>query len=559
MTRIFWLLCLFLLNSLGFSQDQNPSFESLSQNTPSASVQKSVSLSQSFTQVSEQFLSLRNLFEALPLLLDPGAREVFPKASLSLKKEISQKALEISSTVAGIQDEDFKALKQSLLELGSDSVKLEDIPGILIELDSRLLNIGQKLFLNPAFPETTVLPRINLQAALLLLQNLKTQDFSSNQSGLKTLLHDLIQVLEIKNDPIYGVVQKILEDTTKVFDAKLLTPALSQITRIFESVLHQKDGRDPWHPPIPIPQDLSPTQKDQIIAHALNTSSRPGFFQRAQSTVTNFLIPAAHAQTQTQNLPNRDLGTARKRLVKLPNGSEYRGDLVGNLPHGRGWLKNSNGTSFVGDWVLGKPHGHGVLQLHKGNLYSGEIHNGIPQGTGSFTAPDGSVYQGAVLNGRPHGEGKIIFPNGIVIEAEFENGIPDGIALLRDGFGNTSEFSFVDGEPLGDARIFTQGLVLDGWLNGSFDDFEIMGVSDRFGNFLEVFQDDATESENDSEISSSTSEDLPSAPLYETSSQRISVARFVAYETGFECNWNGEVSPFGQNQRLAPHGYGEIS
>ena len=572
MPKAFLLLYFFLLPSLVYSEDQAPTFESLSQNTAVESVANSAPLSQTFTRTSEQVLGLRRLFEALPIILNFGNQNLFPTASLSLKKAISEKALEIASGLSGVQDEDFSALNTLLLELGDSHLKTEEIPRILFQMDFKLLAIGQKLKQNAAVAKEEVLPQINQQAALLLLKKLQSQDFSSNAVGLNTLLNDLVQVLKVQNEPGYEVFENMLSDTKQIADKNAKALALLQIAEVFESVLDRKDGKDPWHPPIQLPEDLSPTQKDRIISSALNSSASPspGFFRRTQSAISNFLIPAAHASTTpvmataqalTPNprSPTNSNDSVRRRFVKLPNGSEYRGDLVGKLPHGRGWLKNPNGTSYFGDWALGRPEGHGVLRLHKGNVYTGEIHNGIPQGTGSFTAPDGSVYQGAVHNGRPHGEGKILFPNGIVIEAEFKSGVPDGISILRDGFGNTSEFSFVDGEPLGDARIFTKGLVLDGWLNGSFEAFELMGVSDRFGNFVEVFQDDAIESENDSEGTTNGPEDLPSAPQYERSNQNVSLNHFIAYDSGFRCNWTGEVSPFGQNQKLYPHGYGEIT
>jgi len=209
MTKEFLLLYFFLVHSLVFSEDQAPSFKSLSQNTVVESVANSAPLSQTFTRTSEQVLDLRRLFEALPIILNIGNQNLFPTASLSLKNAISEKALTIASGLSGIQDEDFCALNALLLELGDPHLKSEEIPRILFQMDFKLLTIGQKLSQNAAVSKEEILPQINQQAALLLLQNLKSQDFSSNAAGLKTLLNDLVHVLKVQHEPGYEVFEKI--------------------------------------------------------------------------------------------------------------------------------------------------------------------------------------------------------------------------------------------------------------------------------------------------------------------------------------------------------------
>ncbi|MBW7877596.1 MAG: hypothetical protein H3C47_16590, partial [Candidatus Cloacimonetes bacterium] len=210
---------------------------------------------------------------------------------------------------------------------------------------------------------------------------------------------------------------------------------------------------------------------------------------------------------------------------------------------------------YYGDWVLGKPNGYGVIHFAKGDIYQGQIVNGVLEGEGSFRLLDGTIYKGSVSKGLPHGHGSIILPNGIVIEAEFFEGVPDGPAIIRDGFGNVLELEFEDGEPLGDASFFgPDGFSLAGFFQGDFDSFELFAVSDRFENYAEV-PESGTSLEEDS-LSEGSGPSV-SGPLYDILRKTLSGVRAYVYESGFNCEWDGEVRLF--NSRDYPHGYGTLT
>ena len=100
---------------------------------------------------------------------------------------------------------------------------------------------------------------------------------------------------------------------------------------------------------------------------------------------------------------------------------KYRGELRGNVPHGRGEMKWQDCTTYVGDWVNGAASGNGVMTWPSGKRYEGQWSDGSQEGHGMMFYPNGSIYEGEFHNGQRHGHGILRQPNGEYLEGLFQN------------------------------------------------------------------------------------------------------------------------------------------
>jgi hypothetical protein len=64
----------------------------------------------------------------------------------------------------------------------------------------------------------------------------------------------------------------------------------------------------------------------------------------------------------------------RQGTLSWPNGDEYQGELLHDLPHGKGTMKYTGHRpkTYVGDWVNGVREGHGSLLFKDVRSYVGE-------------------------------------------------------------------------------------------------------------------------------------------------------------------------------------------
>ena len=111
---------------------------------------------------------------------------------------------------------------------------------------------------------------------------------------------------------------------------------------------------------------------------------------------------------------------------KLPNGSIYKGEMINDIPHGKGHLTNPNGYSYQGEFKDGKYDGQGKEILPNGDSYQGKFKDGIPNGQGIKTKINGYKYEGGFKDGKYDGEGKLTLPNGTFYEGKFRDGRPSG-------------------------------------------------------------------------------------------------------------------------------------
>ena len=108
-------------------------------------------------------------------------------------------------------------------------------------------------------------------------------------------------------------------------------------------------------------------------------------------------------------------------VINFPNG--LRGVCKkGNCITGKGLLKLEDGSKYKGDFEKCKRHGSGTFTLASGSTYKGSYLLGKRHGQGIFTFSSGLVYKGTYRDGKRHGEGTFIFPNDRKVEVFFNNG-----------------------------------------------------------------------------------------------------------------------------------------
>lgn len=152
----------------------------------------------------------------------------------------------------------------------------------------------------------------------------------------------------------------------------------------------------------------------------------------------------------------------------LPDGGQYRGEVVDGLLQGPGRLDYRNGSWFVGPFKDGMLEGAGEWQGPGGEHYLGDFHEGMFHGQGTLTYSDGSRYQGGFernrfsgeglleqggqryqgefLNDRFHGLGRLEMPDGSSFQGQFVAGAPEGQGVRTDAYGNQYSGLFSQGE-----------------------------------------------------------------------------------------------------------------
>lgn len=144
---------------------------------------------------------------------------------------------------------------------------------------------------------------------------------------------------------------------------------------------------------------------------------------------------------------------------KLSSGDSYTGEILNDLPHGRGTLNFLNGDVYDGDFVNGVISGKGCYDYKNGDYYSGELANGKPEGHGQLWYGEGLEYEGGFVNGSwsGRGSGKIELKDGSLYEGNLIDGIPhgDGTLILSDGREMVG--LFVEGKLNGKALVTYPG------------------------------------------------------------------------------------------------------
>lgn len=167
----------------------------------------------------------------------------------------------------------------------------------------------------------------------------------------------------------------------------------------------------------------------------------------------------------------------------LPDGGQYRGELVNGLLQGAGRLDYRNGSWFVGQFKDGLLEGPGEWQGPGGEHYQGEFHEGMFHGQGVLTYSDGSRYEGGFARNRFNGEGVLEQP-GQRYQGEFRDDHFNGLGTLTLTDGSSFQGQFVNGQPDG------QGVRKDGYGNqysGLFSQGRLNGQGSYTGSDGETY------------------------------------------------------------------------
>ncbi len=154
--------------------------------------------------------------------------------------------------------------------------------------------------------------------------------------------------------------------------------------------------------------------------------------------------------------------------VRLPDGSLYRGELVGGLFEGQGRLEYSDGRRYEGTFRKGLFHGVGRYQLADGSRYQGEFVEGVLEGAAEYQSADGETYRGAFKAGLFDGQGTYRWEHeqfsgtfvagaltgageyrtdaGRVYQGQFEDWLFSGAGTLVDESGNRYSGDFHEDE-----------------------------------------------------------------------------------------------------------------
>ena len=152
----------------------------------------------------------------------------------------------------------------------------------------------------------------------------------------------------------------------------------------------------------------------------------------------------------------------------------YSGGWLFGLKHGVGELHDDFGL-YSGEFVKGQKCGQGSYTLYSGDHYKGDFAEDLYNGRGEFTNVSGRVvYEGEWRDGQRHGEGKMFFGNGEYYQGEFvhdtmcgkgicfyENGMPKYVGSFLNDMRNGEGIEYkVNGEVLEQGFYVNNELVL---------------------------------------------------------------------------------------------------
>lgn len=193
--------------------------------------------------------------------------------------------------------------------------------------------------------------------------------------------------------------------------------------------------------------------------------------------------------------PTEQLIFTGQVLDNIPNGKGkmfgkdglvYEGDMVNGRPNGTGTVTYSNGEVYQGQWVDGKKegngvwnnssgdrytgayhdnlkHGKGTMRYKGGEVYAGDYVNDIQEGTGTYTYKDGSKYTGGFKEFEKNGKGVMLWPNGDKYDGEWKNNNREGKGILYYKDGTKYDGDWVNDECSGNGvLVYTDGKKFEG-------------------------------------------------------------------------------------------------
>jgi hypothetical protein len=133
------------------------------------------------------------------------------------------------------------------------------------------------------------------------------------------------------------------------------------------------------------------------------------------------------------------------RIIKLPYGYKYIGEVKNNIFEGYGIQYLEYNDMYKGEFKDGKMEGYGMLLFSNGVKYVGEFKNSFIEGNGIIYYLDGSRFEGEILYNQIYRIGIIYLNNGKkYYEGEIIYGKKQGFGILYYDNGETYEGEFND-------------------------------------------------------------------------------------------------------------------
>ena len=127
---------------------------------------------------------------------------------------------------------------------------------------------------------------------------------------------------------------------------------------------------------------------------------------------------------------------------------------------------DSDGNLYSGELLNNVPHGKGTSYLKEGGKYEGQWINGLYEGQGTLVLANDNIYVGTFSKGFIHGEGKMFYPDGSYYKGHYEYGIREGFGLLYIDKNNKYEGYWSNGLRNGKGKAYINGLYRKGlWEN----------------------------------------------------------------------------------------------
>ena len=150
--------------------------------------------------------------------------------------------------------------------------------------------------------------------------------------------------------------------------------------------------------------------------------------------------------------------------ITMPKGERYMGELMSEIPHGKGIIVYKNGDKYAGAFRNGLREGRGIFLWQNGNIYMGEYKGGAKSGKGTFFWKNGNVYSGDFEYDIPQGKGMERRKDEFTYEGEFKGGYPHGKGVMIKSSGSRYEGEFKAGLPHGRGVLHKKnGQVLEGF------------------------------------------------------------------------------------------------
>ena len=127
----------------------------------------------------------------------------------------------------------------------------------------------------------------------------------------------------------------------------------------------------------------------------------------------------------------------------------YSGQLLNDLPDGKGTLIKNDETKYEGDFKTGFQEGRGVLLRTNGDKYEGDFVNDKLEGRAVYTWKDGSKYEGDFKNNNKDGKGIHYFKNGDRYEGDWKEGKFHGQGIYYFSNGGREVGNYIEGKPVG--------------------------------------------------------------------------------------------------------------